>query len=68
MFENFIGKKIKVIFEDIDSKGNPNKVIFGVLISVSDGFLNLKMEDGSVYSVNTSKVVAIKNFGKKDHC
>ena len=62
MFDERIGKKVKVVFED----DGDSKALFGILLRADSLFLDLELEDGTLFAVNTSKVTSVKGIERKE--
>ena len=57
--ERFKGKKIKVVWQDM----NQSKAVYGVLIDVVDGFLIVKADAGNELTILASAVLTISEKG-----
>ena len=62
MFEEYVGKSVKVVYQD----ANSNKAIRGLVTDTSDLFLDLKQDNGDLASIRISDIVTIKEEGGND--
>lgn len=59
MFEDRVGKKVKVVYKD----DTDFKVLFGKLLKADEYFVDLELEDMTLFAVATSKITSIKLVG-----
>lgn len=62
MFENLIGKTVKVVWKDLNANGE-NKAVFGLLKDISDDFICVLQDSNPIY-LNISSIVTIKEHIK----
>jgi len=63
MFGEFVGKQIKVVFQD----GRQTKVVRGILTEIEGGFLRVGFPDGKSMYVRVGAVSRINEAGGGGH-
>lgn len=53
-----IGEKIVLTIEE----GSISKIVFGVIVTEDNNFITLKMEDGTNFIFNKTKIVSVRPF------
>lgn len=53
-----IGKRLVVMLEE----GSNSRTIFGVLIHEDPGFIKLEMKDGTIFTLNKTKIISTRPF------
>lgn len=56
MFEDLVGKKVKLVFRD----GDNTKAVPGILVNTEDGFLRIDSENGNVIVIGIDSIVSVK--------